>query len=287
MSWHTARMLLLDFETTGVDPHRDRVVTAASIEVGGGVERITKTWLIDPVIEIPDAAAEVHGITTDHAREHGADAGTSILDIGTRVAAAISRDIPVVGHNVGPYDLTMLVAELIRHGHRNLANQVAGIRLVVDTGVIEKHLDQYRPAEPGGRSRRPAEACGSHQLIDCCRLWGIDLDAADAHGAEADALAAGRLAWRLATDPLRFAQWDWRPQQRIDPARMSLADLFDWQVQQYATSAAGFQDYVRTKRPEAKGGLDPEFVANTLWPICPPPAGWTPEQLPEPMAVPA
>ena len=29
MSWHTDRLALFDIESTGVDPHRDRIVTAA------------------------------------------------------------------------------------------------------------------------------------------------------------------------------------------------------------------------------------------------------------------
>ena len=199
MSWHQNRMLLLDFESSGIDSHRDRIVTAAAIEVGGGAKTLAHEWLIDPGIDIPAEATAVHGITTEHARTHGRPAVTAVKEIGEHVVSCATSGVPIVGHNIGGYDLTLLWAELVRNGHQALADQVAVIRPVVDTMVIERHLDPYRPGKPNGR--RPDSACGPHTLIECCRLWGIQLSEEDAHGAAADALAAGRLAWRLASTP--------------------------------------------------------------------------------------
>jgi DNA polymerase-3 subunit epsilon len=278
MTWHTRRMLLLDFETTGVDPHRDRIVTAAAIAVGGGQAPAAREWLIDPVINIPAGATEVHGITTDQARA-GEDASTAVATIAKIVTSSCQRHVPVVGHNI-VYDLTMLHAELIRHGHIDQAAAVAAITPVVDTKVIEHHLDPFRPKEPKGRSRRTADACGSHTLVDCCRLWDVDLPAEDAHGAMADALAAGRLAWRLATQPMRFAIWDFKPAPRIDPAAMTLEQLHAWQAQEYVARAESFQSYIRGEQRGKPDVIDPDFVANTQWPVQAPPVDWTPDQLP-------
>lgn len=273
MSWHLNRMLCLDFETTGISAHCDRIVTAAAIEVGAGFKTVSHEWLVDPGIDIPEGATEIHGVTTQHARTQGRPAVTAIKEIGDIVISCSDSGIPIVGHNIGGYDLTMLWAELTRHGHQGLADRVAAIRPVVDTNVLERHLDPYRPGKPNGR--RPDDACGPHTLLEACRLWGIRLDEVDAHGAAADALAAGRLAWRLATNPTRFAQYDGpRGVDRINPGAWPLDRLHDWQVQEKARQADSFAAYL------VKQGK-PDDVSRA-WPVQPAPPGWTPQQLPEP-----
>ncbi len=54
--------------------------------------------------------------------------------------------------------------------------------IVLDPLVLDRHLDRYRR--------------GSRKLADVCAAHGIQLH--DAHSADADALAAVRLAWRIA-----------------------------------------------------------------------------------------
>lgn len=280
MTWHAGRLALFDLETSGTDPHRDRIVTAAVIEAGGGAKTLTHDWLLQPTIPIPQGATDIHGVTDEYARAKGRMPATCVKEIAEQLLDATINGVPVVGHNV-VYDLTMLTAELHRHGHAALGNLLAAIRPVIDTMVLEKSLDPFRPGKPNGK--RPDDACGPHTLVECCRLWGIDLTEADAHGAAADALAAGRLAWRLATDPYRFEQFDGRPVDRINPAQWPLDRLHDWQAQAYTKSAASYQAYRRgQQRTQPKEGADPTFVASTQWPVQAPPAGWTPEQIPEP-----
>ena len=275
MSWHTGRMVLLDFESTGIDPHRDRVVTAAVIEAGGGEPTRVSEWLVKPGVVIPEGATQVHGITTEHAETNGVDAAGAVHEIGEHLVRCTAARMPVVGHNV-TYDLTMLRSELIRHDQPDLADQVANIRPVVDTAVIERHLDPFRPKNPNGR--RPDDACGSHTLVDCCRLWGVGLSEDDAHGCVADALAAGRLAWRLATDPERFAPFDGRRSlPRINPADYTADLLHDWQIEQKREQAESLAKWL-------VGQGKPDDVARE-WPIAPPPDGWTPQQVSAGVAV--
>lgn len=280
MSWHTGRLALFDIESSGIDPHRDRIVTAALIGVGGGQTTSPQSWLLNPGIQIPQGAIDVHGITNEEAAT-GMDASAGVVQIACAMLVASQSGVPIVGHNV-VYDLTLLHAELVRHGHVGLAADIAAIRPVIDTQIIEKHLDPYRPKEPKAWTKRPAETCGSHTLVECCRLWGVELSAEDAHGAEADALAAGRLAWRLATQPDRFAQFDdpRRPLGRIRPAEMNLRELHEWQQAEYRTSAASFQSYMRGEQRGKPDEVDPEFVARTDWPVQPLPVDWAPDQLP-------
>lgn len=280
MTWHLGRLCLFDLESTGVDAHRDRIVTAAVIEAGAGAKTLTHEWLVNPGITIPQGATDIHGITTAHAHTNGRPPQTAVKEIADNLVSCSESGMPIVGHNA-TYDLTMLCAELVRHGYSGHALRVRDIRPVIDTLVLEKSLDPYRPGKPNGR--RPDDACGPHTLLEACRLWDVQLSEEDAHGAAADALAAGRLAWRLATQPDRFAQFDGpRGVDRINPAQWPLDRLHDWQAERYAASAASFQAYKRGEQRKKPDQVDPTFTASTQWPVQGPPPGWDPKQLPEP-----
>lgn len=262
MGWHTGRLLLIDAETTGTNPHQDRIVTFAAIEAGGGQDTHTREWLLNPGVPIPAEATAVHGVTDEDAHA-GRDPAEALAEVALVIINASKAGVPVVGHNV-VFDLSMLHTELARHGQNELAGHLRVLRPVVDTLLIEKTLDPYRPGKPNGR--RPDEACGRHTLTDCCRLWGVPLSEADAHGATADALAAGRLLWRLATNPGRFSQFD-HDQPVIEPASMTLDALHDWQVRRYASEEARFQSYMRGEDRKRPVDPDPGFVAEAGWPI--------------------
>lgn len=261
--WHQGRLALFDLETTGVDPHRDRIVTAAIIEAGAGHKTVTRTWLLNPGIPIPQGATDVHGITTDHAKQHGRPPVAAVKEIAVDLLSCSGSGLPIIGHNA-VYDLTLLHAELIRHGHTNLAAAFTGIRPVIDTFVLSKWLQPFRPKQPTKRTPDPAK-CGSYNLVDSCRINGIDLTEQDAHGAEADALAAGRLAWKLA--------------HTYPGAQGNALDLHAFQIEEKARQDASFADWLRKQGSDASG-------VTGQWPIVAPPADWDPTQLPTPPAEP-
>lgn len=70
--WYDGPLAAFDTETTGIDVERDRIVSAALVvqETPRSAPRITR-WLINPGVEIPDAATAVHGLTADHLALHG------------------------------------------------------------------------------------------------------------------------------------------------------------------------------------------------------------------------
>lgn len=174
MSWHRGTVLAFDTETTGVDPHRDRIVTATICQISGA-DVYTRTWLINPGIDIPQAATDVHGITTDHAQRDGADPHTAIGDIAGVIQEAWEREYPVVAFNAA-YDFTVLDSECARYGF------TFDMPSVIDPFVIDKYLDRFRK--------------GKRTLASVCEHYGVRLDAA--HDATQDALAAARVAWVLA-----------------------------------------------------------------------------------------
>lgn len=248
MSWHQGRMCLFDLESTGVDPHRDRIVTAAVILAGGGQPTEQRDWLVQPTIPIPAGATDIHGVSDAHARTEGLPTAMAVLEIATTVLEATHRGIPVVGHNV-TYDLTMLLAECIRHGHEASAEQLRQVRPVIDTLVLDKWADKWRK--------------GSRKLVDVARHYGVDLSETDAHGAAADALAAGRVAWHIA--------------QRWPGAQGTALEAHELCVTEKREQAESFGAYL------VKQGK-PDDVSRE-WPIQTFPEGWLPSQAPAERAV--
>ncbi len=183
MNWIDGPMVGFDTETTGVSPTTDRIVSAALIRrEGSAVE--TTTWLIDPGIEIPQRATEVHGITTERARAEGAKPIEALEQIASGLADALAAGVPVAGFNV-QYDLTILESELARHGLPTLADRLpGGIRPIVDPLVLDRHLDKWRK--------------GPRKLIDMCHFYAVPVVADDLHAADADVLATLDLVLAMA-----------------------------------------------------------------------------------------
>lgn len=182
-AWPGTRMLAVDTESTGIDVFNDRIVTAYAGYVGGGEPTKGESWLINPGIEIPQGAIDVHGITNEKAAAGRPPA--EVIDVlAGEICLAMSRGIPIVGANVAQYDLSLIQQECIRHGLPTLIDRLPVEKwLVIDVMVLDRHIWPYRK--------------GSRKLLDLAKTYAIDLAEADAHGAEADALTAARIAWRM------------------------------------------------------------------------------------------
>jgi DNA polymerase-3 subunit epsilon len=179
-TWHDGRLTAFDLETTATDPEEARIVSFAISIVGGGLHSEHLSAIVDPGVEIPEEAAAIHGITTERARVEGHPPKTALHAIrGALRATVVDASNPLVIFNAR-YDLTVLDREFRRHDVEPLDTD--RIR-VVDPFVIDKWLDRFRR--------------GSRRLSDMAAHYGVELSAEDAHGAEADALAAARLAYRM------------------------------------------------------------------------------------------
>ena len=229
MSWRDY-LAGFDLETDSPDPEDARIVTACvGIANSGGWT--PKNWLLQPDRDIAESATAIHGITTEMARIDGTDRADGLKQIAAAIRAAWAAGAVLVSHN-SPYDLTVLDRELRRNGHGPLTLDGP----VVDTLVLDKAVDRFRK--------------GKRTLIVTAAHYGFELTEADAHGAEADALASCRIAWRIAsTHPV---------------GRMDTATLTTWQADQYREQRESFAAY-RRKRGEP---LDDE---TTDWPLRP----WT------------
>jgi DNA polymerase III subunit epsilon len=229
MNWHQGRMASLDFETTGVSAQNDRIVSAALHQLGGGVEPVKTPWLVNPGVPIPASATAIHNITDAMVALEGTPAQVAVESIAAAVASVANR-IPLVVFQA-PFDLTMLHAECVRHGVPTVADRIGGpLRWVIDPLVIDKHISWRK---------------GKRTLVAAAEHYGIQLGD-DAHGAAADALAAARVAWKIASQNPKIAA-------------MSLNELHDAQVTWKAEQNASFQAYKRK--------TDPDFTAETGWPL--------------------
>ncbi|MBQ1118465.1 exonuclease domain-containing protein [Streptomyces sp. C3-3] len=227
MTWHLGRMAGFDIESTGIDPETSRIVTACIVQVGGQQPTTTANWLTDvDGEEIPAGAAAVHGISTEKAHAEGVDLRLAVDEILGTLTQVILSGIPVVAMNAR-YDLTLLDREARRYGFTPLADA-----FVIDPFVIDKQVDTYRP--------------GKRTLTALCEHYDVRLDAA--HSADADAVAACRVAWRQAT---RYPQL----------AAMTLDELHTAQVGWAAEQAASLQEHFRKK--------DPATVVEGAWPLIP------------------
>jgi DNA polymerase-3 subunit epsilon len=173
------------------------------------------TWLVDPGVEIPEAAAKIHGVTTERAGAEGRPAAECVREIFTRLA---HKTAPIVAFNAC-YDLTVLDREMRRHG---IAPVVSAAQFVVDPFVLDKHVDRYRR--------------GKRNLTAACEHYGVRLDGA--HDASFDAVAAARVAWRIA-------------QRHPVIAGMSLAELHALQVKAKREQDASFAEYLRKQARRA------------------------------------
>ena len=228
-----------DTETTGVNVFEDRIVTASIVyvdPVGNIIDNYE--WLVNPGIDIADGAAEVHGITTEHAKEFGADPAVSVYGVASTLAYFMSSGVPVVAYN-GAFDFSLLEYEIQRHlstsgysGFSSFFTSRETPKMLIDPYVLDNSYDKYRP---GGRT-----------LTKTSEFYGISLE--NAHASYDDCLAAVGVARAL-----------WDRFERLQNAPMD--DLWDKQVEWYAEQQNSLAEYFE------KQGKTLDDPINTEWPI--------------------
>ncbi|MFK0015719.1 exonuclease domain-containing protein [Streptomyces sp. NPDC091027] len=235
-----------DLETTGVDVETDRIVTAALVEVFHGAPVRSRTWLVDPGVEIPTAASDVHGVTTEQAHKNGMNPIRATAQIAGQLWGALAHGIPLVIMNA-PYDLTLLDRECQRHGVTPVTEMLdsAGSAVILDPLVLDKQVDPFRP--------------GRRTLGALADYYNVPLT--NAHDAGADALAAVRVTQAIlhsAEDPRALR----RTTRHEQVHGRDLGEIHNMQRLWFAAQSAGYQHWLRRTR-------NPRAVVNGSWPIIP------------------
>ncbi len=177
--------VVIDLETTGLDPLRDRVVSAGAVRVSEGRVRLGDRFseLINPGRDVPVESIKVHGITPDMLRE-----ARSALQAFDDFLAWLGKDI-LVAHYAG-FDMHFINRTMRRAYGFPLQN------LVLDTVRMCQGL--VLPSDPYG-VRGGKKACSLEALS---RRFGMSLP--ERHTALGDALATAMIFQRL-TDRLEQA----------------------------------------------------------------------------------
>lgn len=166
-NWSTLPLASFDLETTGVDVLDARVVSYSLILRGPDVDE-THTAILNPGIEIPIGASNVHGITTERAIAEGIDYETGMRELVALLTRA-AYTYPIVAFNAS-YDFSVMHVEMARLG---LGLFPAGTT-VIDPFFLDKTFDKYRR--------------GPRRLSDVSAHYGVELT--NAHDAVADTEAA-------------------------------------------------------------------------------------------------
>ena len=238
---------------------------------------VVHEWLLQPERDIDPKAVEIHHITTEYAREHGKPRGDAVADI-VAILGAANAGVPLVGHNVA-YDLTVLDREMRRLGLGSLGvadgfapggpvavrwdGRTVGAFPVLDTMVLDKALDPYRPGKGGRR------------LSNAAPLYGVTLTDEDAHSAGADVRASVQMLIEIARrcsmrhDDLvalypRRKQPHSIAQNFASIREHTLIQMHELQVVWAAGQAAGLAQWARNN-PD-RTDIDPDTVSGD-WPL--------------------
>ncbi|WP_063023725.1 exonuclease domain-containing protein [Nocardia niwae] len=211
----------LDFEATSADPFTARIVSACVLRVDGGDVR-ARNFIADPGVPIPAEASAIHGFTDEYVQKHGRPHCEVVAEVSAEVHAIFAEGRALCIYNAS-YDASLLAI--------HDPTFTVGDGLIVDPFCLDKMYDRFRK--------------GSRKLSAVMIHYGMRLD--DAHDAEADALAAARLAWKLP---------------RVYPhlATFTASELMTRQADWYREDAYRFIDYLRRNDRPTDG-------VRTQWPI--------------------
>lgn len=254
MTWTTGPWITYDSETGGVNVETDRIVAAYVGRVGGGQPTKGESFLINPGVDIAQGAIDVHGLTNEHLREHGRPPAEVLDVVAADLCLSMHHGIPVVGMNI-KFDLDMLQYELARHELPTLTDRLPlKDWRCIDIAVLDKAADRYR--------------AGSRKLLALAKHYSIDLPEESAHGAEADAMAAARVLWRigqLATNPKVRTVFGCKPdvaEKYAAFADLTVDQLHAAQVGWHKTQAASLK-----KHFAGKGEKDRAASVSLEWPL--------------------
>jgi DNA polymerase III subunit epsilon len=154
---------IIDVETTGTNPEKDRVIEFA-VQKGLEGSEYRQAWRVNPGIPIPPAASAVHGISDEDVKDK--PPFSSLIPAIQKIFAGANV---IVGYNVD-FDLKCLASEFRRAGAKQLN---------ISEKIIMDPLQIWRHFEP-------------RKLEDALKRF-VGEDHNEAHSAEGDVAATGKV----------------------------------------------------------------------------------------------
>lgn len=209
------KFLVWDIESTGIDVFNDRIVQlfiATADSEGNLLE--TWEWVINPGIEVPEEASNVHGFTTEYLRENGATPGETLP-----YARDVFEDhltLIWVAYNLN-FDASILQSEFDRLSMGVNVGTYLRVAGAFDPLVVDRAKDKYRK--------------GKRKLENVARHYGIPFNPDEAHKADYDVKITARVAAEVAK---RYGI----------PSNAEQADM-------HKAWAENFQSFLRRNDPDA------------------------------------
>ena len=152
-------IIFFDLETTGINIAKDKIVEISILKIHPNGNKESKTWLVNPEMEIPKEASDIHGITNERVITE-----PTFKELAKEICNMI-KGCDLAGFNSNRFDIPLLAEEMLR------AEQDFDMkdRVAIDVQVIF-HKKEERTLSAGYKFY-----CGK--------------DLHDAHSAEVDTMA--------------------------------------------------------------------------------------------------
>ena len=101
-------MCFFDLETTGINISKDRIVEISILKVFPNGTEESKTWLVNPEMEIPKEVIDIHGITNEKVANE-----PTFKELAKDIHNMI-KDSDLGGFNSNRFDIPLLAEEMLR-----------------------------------------------------------------------------------------------------------------------------------------------------------------------------
>ena len=104
----TKPICFFDLETTGINIAKDRIVEISILKIFPNGNKESKTWLVNPEVEIPPEVIAVHGISNEKVANE-----PTFKELSKEIYAII-KDSDLGGFNSDRFDIPLLAEEMLR-----------------------------------------------------------------------------------------------------------------------------------------------------------------------------
>lgn len=155
----TRPICFFDLETTGTNVAKDRIVEISILKVFPNGNKESRTWLVNPEMEIPEEVVAIHGISNEKVAKEPTFKALS------REIYHMIKDSDLAGFNSDRFDIPLLAEELLR----------ADIDFDMKNSVSVDVQNIFHKKEK--------------RTLEAAYKFYCDKDLTDAHSAEADTTA--------------------------------------------------------------------------------------------------
>lgn len=229
------KTVTFDTETTGIDTENDRIITCFLRARDGDEIVFEENWIIDPGVEIPKEASDVHGMDSEWVREHGRKDVREAIEGIYRKLVKFGGDGFVVAAYNGAFDLAILEAETLRHTGYPIPWVASKVRFL-DPAIFSRKFDKY--------------VRGGHQLITVAKRNGIEVEEDRLHAADYDVEVTEKLVKVFLN-----RAWKELPSLRegLTPDEF-ITKLQEWQATEKAEWADGLTQYFESQGKREEDG---------------------------------